>query len=571
MTVTSTIGTGGRNYSTLSAWAASIPATLADAYVGQCYNDSEFASSSQLLSLSGHTTSATHTITLTTAPGQSFADNANAQTNALHYNQANGVGINFSGAYAAAISVGDGYVTVSKLQLKATAALGGALETTSNGTNFTIDGCLLEGAGTNSNRLPLNLAGSSGTVRNCLIVGRASSMPALISGIAPNTIANCTLVVPSDLTAASVAINSAYSTLTVKNCAIFHVTALKSGSSTFAWTSCATDVASPPSGVTTVTYGNQFQNTTNAGGDWRLKSGADCIDAGTTDTSDIPAAIDIVGTSRPQGSAWDIGCWEYKSAATLLALAARGGAMAVARAAGTFGAAIAARAAAQGRARPGAGYTGALSARGAAATAARPAISAAAALPARAGAMAKAAPGAGFVAILSSRSAGTSRAVAGGSATTALFARAGAAGRAFATLGSGAVLALVARAFGIGAGSGAVQAAAPLLGRGQARGRGRAAVAAPAALAACGTAGTAAAATLSAGVRLAVATRAFAVGFARAVLALVTPTAVVNPELEIVAAQPPGKTIAGQKNVLTLTAVGSGTSLTATNKGPQQG
>jgi hypothetical protein len=29
-----------------------------------------------------------------------------------------------------------------------------------------------------------------------------------------------------------------------------------------------------------------------------------------TDTTNIPTAADIVGTARPQGSAWDVGCWE---------------------------------------------------------------------------------------------------------------------------------------------------------------------------------------------------------------------------------------------------------------------
>jgi hypothetical protein len=74
---------------------------------------------------------------------------------------------------------------------------------------------------------------------------------------------------------------------------------------------CISDIASPPTGVTGgKTYANQFQNTVDATRDFRLKAGADCINAGTTDTTDIPAAVDIVGTSRPQGSAWDVGCWE---------------------------------------------------------------------------------------------------------------------------------------------------------------------------------------------------------------------------------------------------------------------
>jgi hypothetical protein len=46
-----------------------------------------------------------------------------------------------------------------------------------------------------------------------------------------------------------------------------------------------------------------------AGGDYRLKSTALAVDRGTTLSS--PYNIDYVGTSRPQGSAWDMGAFEY--------------------------------------------------------------------------------------------------------------------------------------------------------------------------------------------------------------------------------------------------------------------
>ena len=119
-TVTKTIGSaGGRDYSTLSGWAASLPPDLVtdgNSYEGHCYNDSEFiGSGSSLLRLSGHTTDATHRITLTTGPGQSFRDNANVQTNALTYNQANGVALtcDFN-----TIVVQDAWTIVSNLQIK---------------------------------------------------------------------------------------------------------------------------------------------------------------------------------------------------------------------------------------------------------------------------------------------------------------------------------------------------------------------------------------------------------------------------------------------------------------------
>ena len=51
------------------------------------------------------------------------------------------------------------------------------------------------------------------------------------------------------------------------------------------------------------------ENTTTASRDFRPKAGADTIDNGTTDSTN--AATDLIGTSRPSGSAYDIGAEEY--------------------------------------------------------------------------------------------------------------------------------------------------------------------------------------------------------------------------------------------------------------------
>lgn len=49
-------------------------------------------------------------------------------------------------------------------------------------------------------------------------------------------------------------------------------------------------------------------------GDFALKSGSVLKDAGTSDPSSGLYSTDIVGTSRPQGAAWDIGAFEYVAA-----------------------------------------------------------------------------------------------------------------------------------------------------------------------------------------------------------------------------------------------------------------
>jgi hypothetical protein len=58
-----------------------------------------------------------------------------------------------------------------------------------------------------------------------------------------------------------------------------------------------------------VTYAGQFEDSTDSARDYRIKTGADLIDAGTTEST--WAAYDIAVTARPDGAAYDVGCWEF--------------------------------------------------------------------------------------------------------------------------------------------------------------------------------------------------------------------------------------------------------------------
>lgn len=316
-TTVRTIGTSSRQYSTLQAWEDAAAANLVTAdeiWQGQCYNDSEFTAA---LTVSGSTVDATRYKELTTATGQSFADNANAQTNALRYNQTNGVGLHVTSSYTTAIDVSENYFRMSKIQAKRSTGGGASRVWLDSGvTGARASQCIFE-----SDRSASVARGETDAVfSSCLMVSRVSSVPAILTVASTGgTVINCTLVVPSDLTAATDGITRSYaSSWTVKNCAIFGVT--NTGDTTgITYTNCYSDDASPPTGVTTMTYSTStgstnsgFQNISDGTHDYRIKSGSGLADVGATDSAGSP---DIVGTARPSGSAYDVGCWEFVEAA----------------------------------------------------------------------------------------------------------------------------------------------------------------------------------------------------------------------------------------------------------------
>jgi hypothetical protein len=306
--VVKTIGSaGGRDYSTISAWIAGLSTfaptgslvTADITYEGQCYNDGQFYETN--CTLAGHTTDATHTITLTAASGESFQDNAGAQTNALRSDRTNGVEVINSGGYTSwyIFNWSDTNVTISRLQIRSVGPTRG-VNLGSNGVSCR--NCIIEAP---------TFPAVNGNYYNCSLVVY-TNFPAL-AGSSPSTVVNCTLVKSTDSVSSTTALTTGYGAAYVmKNCAVFGFASIVGGASVTA-ANCMTDCASAPTGfATSKTYASQFVDTgtTLANRDYRAKTGADLLDAGATYTTDIPAADDIVKTARPQGAAWDIGCWE---------------------------------------------------------------------------------------------------------------------------------------------------------------------------------------------------------------------------------------------------------------------
>jgi hypothetical protein len=319
-TVTNSIGTASRDYSTIALWEAALPAsavTAGNSYVGQCYNDSEFTAGA---TFAGTTTDATHTITLTTGPGQSFRDNAGAATNPLRYDQSKGVGIAGNVSYATVFDGSDQYVTISNLQIKNLKAEQGTHALWLTGANSTIDSCIFEtvsGSTANATSVVV-LGGSNSLIQNCVAVPKTSSAVYGIRFVATGSAINCTIARPTNFTAGGNGIAGQYNAITVQNCVIvgFTTPMLKGGSNAVNGSGNATDQSSfgtsiAATGQTSLTATTEFENPSNASSvmDWRLKStSVKCLDNGTN--SGAPST-DIIGQAI-SNTTRDTGAWEYQ-------------------------------------------------------------------------------------------------------------------------------------------------------------------------------------------------------------------------------------------------------------------
>ena len=317
-TITSTIGTASRQYSTLQAWEDAAPASLVLENViwqGQAYNDTEFYSTvGTILSLTGSTSSSTCYKELTTGPGQSFRDHANVTTNPLRYDQTKGVGIRVNVWNNPTILCYEPNVRISNLQVRAVSGSGSsALSIWSYGILAT--NCIFEAAIYNAIR-----SDNSGEFRNCVMTAESAINVVVINRTA--NLYNCTVV---SLSGSVEVINGSYGTATYKNCAFFSATPatnLTAGNNTYVFTTCISNATTLPTGVTSSSLaGANFVavGSTCATTDLRINAGSTLIDKATTDATNVPK--DIIGKTRAFGgtnTAYDVGCWEYAPYQTIV-------------------------------------------------------------------------------------------------------------------------------------------------------------------------------------------------------------------------------------------------------------
>lgn len=319
--VVKTIGATGRDYATPALWFAAVPTNVTtaggDNYRGEAYNDAEFTSASTLLTMSGKTTSVAHKIIFTAASGQSFKDHVNVRTNALKYNQANGVALRCTGNYGGdVIIVDNANIQITRIQAKG--------DGTGNGSNVPLN---CEGAST-SNILLMDCISNVNAKEAFKIYGSgcyAINISGFLSGSAGNgctvkngsTAIGCQVVRDSAQTPAGTGAVSAYTNSILQSCAFFGFSTVASASN---WDTTnsknnATDKASGLPGSNnqhSVTYTSTapFTNATTASQNLIPISSSSLINNGFRDATNAPN--DITGTAR--SATPTIGAWEVSGA-----------------------------------------------------------------------------------------------------------------------------------------------------------------------------------------------------------------------------------------------------------------
>lgn len=313
--VVKTIGTTGRDYSTMQAWEDACPANLVSAdqvWKGECYKDSEFTAP---LTGAGVTTDATRYMWLSVAAGQALGDNI---ANPLDFDATKGAAWRVTGSYATIYAGSTQYTRIDRLQIYYDSAYSSNYYTPVQlSSNDVVSGILYKSRRTAA----ANVATQPGvSVTNSVFIDAGTGMSGgsgLLRLYGDAQAYNCTFIRATDLTASSCAIGFTYpSSPTIRNCLFLGAFSNLLGSSpTMSGTTGynATSLASVPFGsnnVAGLTPSAEIAGSTSAGIDARSVSG-NHLAAGARDASHT-ADKDFAGQSRSTSTP-SIGAWEYIS------------------------------------------------------------------------------------------------------------------------------------------------------------------------------------------------------------------------------------------------------------------
>jgi hypothetical protein len=313
------------DYASLPAWQADTtnqPLILAVPYKVLLWNTTAYGGSSSTITpiagpvfaLGGHTTSVTNTITIQPAPGEGFRDQLVKGVIPLAFNASAGVSftLRIGDTPSSFFQVTDGNTILSGLQFldPATTPSHWIILNLDNGV--IVSGCIVDGQAQSAWMLD---GDGSIVVENSQFVDRgpASNPSTLVVNGVAEFINNTVVSINSSAGATAVFATTGL----VYNC-IFtgyqSAYVLGASSSITCGYSLFTDVLPTATNLTvasgnlaSMSAANQFISPTT---DFRLKSGADAIGAGTNELAYIPLGNDIAGAVR---SRWDIGAYNYTS------------------------------------------------------------------------------------------------------------------------------------------------------------------------------------------------------------------------------------------------------------------
>jgi len=325
MTVKS-IGSNSRDYANPALWWADCPSNLVtstDTWEGECYNDSEFTTSSGY-DFTGVTTSSTYFASLKSASGEGFNDDADKLTNALTYNQANGVAIRKTSNYGTTIKINVQDFFLDGVQISSTGTNGGIAIIVDSSASDRVEIRNVIGLSTSATWI-------ASTRKSCLFVNCVFIQPAntnatvaegVVSFYAAPTIANCTVITlkSGNTTNGIDKRGSSADSMVVKNTAVFGFgTAFDSGSwGTGSDYNCTDDTSAPgANSLDNKTFSSQFEDvSSDANLDLRAKSTGDLAENGTRDQTNT-SDKDILGQDRSTTAPY-IGAHEVVSSSTIL-------------------------------------------------------------------------------------------------------------------------------------------------------------------------------------------------------------------------------------------------------------